>query len=80
MYNKHKVVFEIKSSLEKKWSLHYKEENCLPLNIKLCELSSGKTLCKVTLNFPYEWDAEIALDPGFVCAQSSSLQCPLSST
>ena len=50
MYNRHREVFKIRSSLEKKWSPYYKNENCLHLNIKLCELSSGKTLCKVTIH------------------------------
>lgn len=71
VYNRHREVFKVKSSLEKKWSRYYKNENCLHLNIKLCELSSGKTLFKVTINFAYcsdVWNEETAFDHNFVTA------------
>lgn len=54
MANRHREVFKIKSSLGKKWSFlspHYRDENCLHLSAELCELPSGKTLCKVAIKF-----------------------------
>lgn len=71
MYNRHRKVLEIKSSLEEKWSPHYKNENCLHLSIKIGEVSTGKTLCKVAVNLVYcsdMWNEEIAFDHNFVTA------------